>query len=148
MKTMKLIIPVAAGLLFAAQAAAQSDIEAVERERAQAEVERAVLELESAGISRLELHVRQLLLFRLVAGQGDGILVDIDPDYPPFWDQRGNFEGQKPRAGSHVQDETTRQVRPNGEAVQDMPSDHVRGLAHCGQIERPIPVNQHRDEGQ
>ncbi len=44
MKTMKLILPVAAGLLFAAQAAAQSDNEALERERAQAEVERAVAE--------------------------------------------------------------------------------------------------------
>ena len=70
MKTMKLIIPVAAGLLFAAQAAAQSDIEAVERERAQAEVERLAGEVRRSKIVTLtdagRDAARQLLL-----GTGD-----------------------------------------------------------------------------
>ena len=48
MKPMRAIVPVAAALLFAAQAAAQSDNEALERDQAQVEVERAVAEEEAA----------------------------------------------------------------------------------------------------
>ena len=53
MKSMKLIIPIAAGLLFAAQAAAQSDREAAESERAQAEMERAMA-AEAAALREVE----------------------------------------------------------------------------------------------
>ena len=53
MKTMKLIIPVAAALLFAAQAAAQSDDEAAKREQIQAEMERAMAG-EAAALREVE----------------------------------------------------------------------------------------------